>query len=91
MHSAGFCFIKYCFLTLSLLSRRAGSTYVHLFSAAVDFDFDRLHIRFPDRIGSSMGMAHIIAEVSSLLTNSTFSHDRTSLTIRFVSDVETTT
>ena len=38
-----------------------------------------------------MGMAHIVAEVSSLLTNSTFSHDRTSLTIRFVSDVETTT
>ena len=30
-----------------------------------------------------MGMTDVIAEVSSLLTNRTFRHDRTSLTIRF--------
>ena len=58
------------------------STYIHLLcTAGSGFNFYGLHIWFPHFIGSSMRMTHVVTEMSSLITNSTSSHDCTSLTL----------
>jgi hypothetical protein len=36
-------------------------------------------IGLPDFVASSMRMTHIVSEMNSFITNSTLSHDRTSL------------
>ena len=56
------------------------STYIHLLSSSINFNLNGFNVCFPDRVGSSMGVAHVISEVSSLFTDCTFSHDCTSLT-----------
>ena len=60
------------------------STYIHLLCTAVScFNFNGFYIGFPHFIGSSMWMTYIISEMSSFLTDCTFSHDSTSLTLFF--------
>ena len=61
--------------SLNLAAAKAGSANIHLMYAALRFDLDRLNVGLPNVIASSMRMAHIIAEVSSLFTNSTLCHD----------------
>ena len=66
---------------LSISSNYALSTKPeHLLSSSINFNLNRFNVCFPDRVGSSMGVAHVISEVSSLFTDCTFSHDCTSLT-----------
>jgi hypothetical protein len=51
---------------------------MHLFVRAVYFNGDSLNIRIPDSVGSSMRMADVVAEMSALATDITFSHLNTS-------------
>ena len=61
------------------------STYIHLFSSSVYFNFYGFDVRFPHFVRSSMRMTHIVSEMSSFFTNSTFCHDSTSLSFNCLS------
>jgi hypothetical protein len=65
--------------TLYFAASQASCTNVHLLAATLGLDANSLDVRFPHSVGSSMGMADIIAKVNSLFANSTLSHDYTSL------------
>ena len=54
---------------------QTGSADIHLMHAAFCFHSDRLDIRLPDVVCSSMRMAHIVSEVSCLVTYCTPCHD----------------
>ena len=59
---------------------QAGSTNVHFLKPTVGgFNANRFNVGFPHFIGSSMRMTHFDSEMSTLITNSTSSHDCTSL------------
>ena len=59
---------------------QAGSTNVHFLNPTVGgFNANRFNVGFPHFIGSSMRMTHFDSEMSTLITNSTSSHDCTSL------------
>ena len=53
---------------------------MHPFCTAVDFALNASYVGIPDPVGSSMGMAYFITEMSALATNIAFRHDRTSST-----------
>ena len=61
--------------SFNLAGAEAGSADIHLMYAAFSFHSDRLDIRLPDVVRSSMRMAHIVSEVSCLVTNCTPCHD----------------
>lgn len=65
--------------SLNFSGSQTRSTYIHLFSSAVNFHFNRFYVCFPHFVRSSMGMAHCVTKVSSFFANCTFSHDCTSL------------
>jgi hypothetical protein len=63
---------------LNFAGSQASGAYMHLFVRAVYFNGDSLNIRIPDSVGSSMRMADVVAEMSALATDITFSHLNTS-------------
>ena len=65
--------------TVLFSSSETGSTYVNLFCSTVDFNGNMFDIRLPHSVASSMRMAHIVSEMSTLITNCTSSHVSTSL------------
>ena len=60
---------------------QAACANVHSPCTTVDFTFNASDVGIPDTVGSSMGMTHIISEMSTFFTNCAFSHDSTSLTL----------
>ena len=59
---------------------------MHSLGTAVYLTFYGLYVRVPNRIASSMRMAHIVTEMYALAANITLSHLDTSLEIRFLID-----
>ena len=53
---------------------QAGSANIHLMNAVPGLNANRLDVRLPHVIASSMRMAHIVSEVSCLFTNCTLCH-----------------
>ena len=51
---------------------------MHSLLSAVDVHSNLLDIGIPDSVGSSMRMADVVAEMSALATDITFSHLNTS-------------
>lgn len=66
--------------TLYSTASQAAGTNVHLLCTLWCLYTYSLNVSFPHMIRSSMRMAYIIAKVNSLIANSTFCHDHTSLT-----------
>ena len=48
---------------------------MHSPCTTVDFTFNASDVGIPDTVGSSMGMAYVVTEMSALSTNCTFCHD----------------
>ena len=63
---------------LNFAGSQASGAYMHFLVCAVYFNSNSLHIRIPDSVGSSMRMADVVAEMSALATDITFSHLNTS-------------
>ena len=63
---------------------QARSTNVHFLSSTVYLNLYRFYIGFPHFVRSSMGMAHVISEMSTFFTDRTLCHDCTSLTLFIV-------
>ena len=57
------------------------STNVHLSGSAVYLNLYRFYVGLPHSVGSSMGMAYVISEMSGFFTDCALCHDCTSLTI----------
>ena len=53
---------------------QAACANVHSPCTPVDFTFNASDVGIPDTVGSSMGMAHFITEMSCLFTDCTLSH-----------------
>ena len=64
--------------TLYTSGLQTGCTNIHFFRSAFCLNSDRLYIWFPHFRCSSMRVAYIVSKMSTLFTNSTFSHDCTS-------------
>ena len=63
---------------------QARSTNVHFLSSTVYINLYRFYIGFPHFARSSMGMAHVVSEMSTFFTDRTLCHDCTSLTLFIV-------
>ena len=63
---------------------QARSTNVHFLSSTVYLNLYRFYIGFPHFARSSMGMAHVVSEMSTFFTDRTLCHDCTSLTLFIV-------
>ena len=74
--------------TFYLAAAKAACADIHLAVALRRLNAHSLHIRSPHLIGSSMGMADIIAKIDRFIANCTLSHDHTSLS-RFFRDTVT--
>ena len=64
--------------TLDLAGSQAAGADMHSLLSAVDVHSNLLDIGIPDSVGSSMRMADVVAEMSALATDITFSHLNTS-------------
>jgi hypothetical protein len=64
--------------SLDFAGLKASCADMDLLVAAVDLSGNSLDIRVPDSVGSSMRMADVVAEMSALATDITFSHLNTS-------------
>ena len=53
---------------------QAACANVHSPCTTVDFTFNASDVGIPDTVGSSMGMAYVVTEMSALSTNCTFCH-----------------
>ena len=58
-----------------------GSANIHSLGGLANLYADRLNISFPHLVGSSVGMADVISEMSALSAYCTLCHNRTSLYI----------
>ena len=77
-------FLLFNLCSFNFSGSQTRSTNIHLFrSACSSLNFNRLNIRFPHFIGSSMGMTYIISEMSTFFADCALSHDSTSLTLFF--------
>ena len=54
---------------------QAACANVHSPCTTVDFTFNASDVGIPDTVGSSMGMTHIVSEMSSFIADCTFSHE----------------
>ena len=61
--------------SLNLVGLQTGSTYIDSLGSSINNSTYALDVGFPDVIGSSMRVAHIISEVSGFITIKTLSHD----------------
>ena len=57
---------------------QAACANVHSPCTTVDFTFNASDVGIPDTVGSSMGMAYVVTEMSAFATNIAFCHDCTS-------------
>ena len=57
---------------------QAACANVHAPCTTVDFTFNASDVGIPDTVGSSMGMAYVVTEMSAFATNIAFCHDCTS-------------
>ena len=78
-HVSGLFFRAERLRSFNLAGFQAGSANVHFLSPAVNLHANRLDVRLPDMIGTSMRMAYIISKMDTLPANSTFRHVSTSL------------
>ena len=60
--------------SLYLVGLKAGCAYINPLRSTIHNRTNALDVGFPDVIGSSMRVAHIISEVSRLITIKTLSH-----------------
>ena len=78
LYTVSYWIIKRELSTLNESWSQARSTNVHFLRTALCLNSYRLHIWFPHFWWSSMRVAYIVSKMSTLFTNSTFSHDCTS-------------
>ena len=63
---------------LNFAGAKALRADIHLLGIAADLHRNSLNVGIPDSVGSSVGVADIISEMSTLSANFTLCHDNTS-------------